>query len=119
MKVRQLNHVAIHVKNVEKSIDFYKNILGLSLMLRPAFDFKGAWFRLGHDQELHIIEGRTEPVVNDRQGAHFALKVDSLASFGEILKVNNIDHYPPKQRPDGLTQLFLIDPDGYFIELSE
>lgn len=119
MRILELNHVAIHVKCVETSIDFYKNVLKLPQLDRPAFDFDGAWFRLGKFQELHIIEGRSDEVVNGRRGAHFALSVDSVEEYLQQLEANNITYFPPKKRPDGILQLFLVDPDGYYIELAE
>ena len=57
----ELNHVAIHVADVERSCHFYANILRLEALPRPGFDFPGAWFRLGPLQELHIIGRREEP----------------------------------------------------------
>ena len=119
MKVNELNHVAIQVENVEKSIFFYENILKLERLPRPAFDFEGAWFALGGYQQLHIIEGRTNEVINARRGAHFALSVDSIDEFRAELDKHEVQYFPPKPRPDGVIQLFLIDPDGYYIELAE
>jgi len=119
MKVSELNHIALHVANVERSSDFYQNVLKLPRLVRPAFDFDGAWFRLGASQELHIIEGRRKDVVNDRRGAHFALSVDSIDEFKVQLEKHQVTFFPPKERPDGIIQLFLVDPDGYYIELAE
>src|SRR5438034_10793520 len=59
MKIYELNHVAIHVKDVEASCKFYASVLRLEPISRPAFTFPGAWFRLGASQELHIIGNRT------------------------------------------------------------
>jgi catechol 2,3-dioxygenase-like lactoylglutathione lyase family enzyme len=119
MIIKELNHVAIAVENVKRSVEFYQKVLQLPQLARPDFDFQGAWFKLGGYQELHIIEGRTKPVVNDRRGAHFALSVDSISEFKTQLDKYNVIYHPPKKRPDGVLQLFLIDPDGYFIELAE
>jgi catechol 2,3-dioxygenase-like lactoylglutathione lyase family enzyme len=47
MKTLQLNHVAIHVADVERSVHFYRDVLQLEPLPRPAFKFPGAWFRLG------------------------------------------------------------------------
>lgn len=55
MKVLQLNHVALHVADVSASVRFYSDVLKLEEIPRPAFRFPGAWFRLGVDQELHLI----------------------------------------------------------------
>ena len=46
MKIRRLDHVAIHVKDVEASSKFYREVLRLEPLPRPMFDFPGAWFRL-------------------------------------------------------------------------
>src|SRR5436190_6512031 len=46
MKHFELNHVAIHVADVEKSCEFYRRGLLLAPMPRTAFTFPGGWFRL-------------------------------------------------------------------------
>ncbi|MEN7548989.1 VOC family protein [Rapidithrix thailandica] len=121
MKVIELNHVAIHVEDVEKSVAFYRDVLGLRPKARPAFDFPGAWFYLGEDHELHIIGIRSKevPVASAPRGAHFALQVDSVDSFAAKFQELAVVHRPIKNRPDGAKQLFLADPDGYYIELTE
>ena len=57
MQVQQLNHVALHVADVETSVGFYRDVMKLPQLPRPAFDLPGAWFRLGPEQELHLIGG--------------------------------------------------------------
>ena len=66
MKILELNHVAIHVADVERSSAFYRDVLRLEMIPRPAFDFPGAWFRLGAAQELHLIGRR----VRGRSAGH-------------------------------------------------
>ena len=51
MKFRELNHVAIHVADVDVSSAFYRDILQLPEIPRPAFSFPGAWFLLGEQQD--------------------------------------------------------------------
>ena len=117
MKIHELNHVAVHVADVARSCAFYRDVLRLEMLPRPAFDFPGAWFRLGTGQELHLI-GRhldTVPPVNGNN--HFALRVDDLAAWEAHLKKAGAEFRPRKLRPDGAAQIFLRDPDGYFIEL--
>ncbi len=117
MKTVELNHVAIHVADVERSCNFYGNVMQLEKLPRPAFDFDGAWFRLGAIQELHIIGNRTLDVVAAPRGNHFALMVDHLDDWESHLRENDIEMYPRRVRPDGAQQLFLHDPDGHAIEL--
>lgn len=119
MEILDLNHVAIHVSDLSASISFYKDKLGLEQIARPDFDFGGAWFRLGTRQELHLIAGRKAPVNSLQRGTHFALQVSAIQKVEDQLKRANVTHNPKKQRPDGTWQIFLQDPDGYFIELCE
>lgn len=116
-----LDHVALYVRDVPTSIYFYENTLMLTLLPRPAFDFPGAWFRLGLSQELHLIGSRTEGenVISGSRSNHFALKVKDLGPWETHLQQKGAAYRPPKARPDGIRQLFLQDPDGYWIELCE
>jgi lactoylglutathione lyase len=117
MKILELNHVAIVVSDVERSRAFYTDVLRLASLPRPAFDFPGAWFRLGTNQELHLIGGRGEAVVAGPRGNHFALQVQDLAAWEQHLENVKGNFQPKKQRPDGAWQIFLRDPDGHYIEL--
>jgi catechol 2,3-dioxygenase-like lactoylglutathione lyase family enzyme len=117
MHILELNHVALHVTDVPRSCVFYHEILKLEPMPRPAFTFPGAWFRLGSQQELHLIGERGDPVHSHHRGNHFALRVDDLAAWETHLRGVGAEFRPPKPRPDGAMQLFLADPDGHVIEL--
>jgi lactoylglutathione lyase len=117
MKIFELNHVAIHVKDVEVSCEFYRRVLQLEPMSRPAFTFPGAWFRLGPQQELHIIGDRTDPVFSHNRGNHFALRVDNLDQWEQHLQKAGAEYRPRKMRPDGAWQIFVRDPDGHSVEL--
>ncbi|MBU6399239.1 MAG: VOC family protein [Verrucomicrobia bacterium] len=117
MKTFELNHVAIHVRDVPASCAFYRTVLLLEPIPRPAFDFPGAWFRLGTEQELHLIGDRAEPVISSHRGNHFALRADDLDAWERHLREQGVEFLPRKHRPDGAQQVFLRDPDGHTIEL--
>ncbi len=104
MKTTQLNHVALHVADVAQSCGFYRDVLLLESLPRPAFDFPGAWFRLGDDQELHLIGDRTEPVHSHNRGNHFALLVDDIDAWESHLIANQVNFFPRRTRPDGAIQ---------------
>src|SRR2546423_1770844 len=105
MTVHELNHVALHVTDVERSSDFYRRVLHLEPIPRPAFDFPGAWFRLGSSQELHLI-GRVSTFSPTNRNNHFALRVDDLDEWARHLK-NVGAAFALQKRPDGASQLFL------------
>lgn len=117
MKILQLNHVALHVADVERSVAFYRDVLRLELIPRPAFSFPGAWFRLGVDQELHLIGGRDTNTQSHSRGNHWALMIDDMDAWEQDLQARGIPHLPRRTRPDGALQIYLVDPDGHYLEL--
>lgn len=117
MKIVELNHVALHVADVERSRQFFRDVMRFEEIARPAFDFPGAWFRLGERQELHLISGRELEARSHNRGNHWALLVDDLDAWEAHLKQVGYPHLPRRRRPDGAGQIFLIDPDGHYLEL--
>ena len=116
MKNLQLNHVAIHVADVPASEKFYREVLQLEAIPRPGFKFPGAWFRLGADQELHLIGDRQLPVHSHNRGNHYALMVDDIDAWERHFQRIGV---PSRRqlRPDGAHQVYVTDPDGHVIEL--
>ncbi len=119
MRLTQLDHVALHVQNLEASCRFYQRVLSLESLPRPDFDFPGAWFRLGTSQELHLIAGRDREVVSSNRGNHYALEVDDLDAWERHLRAHDAEFKGPYHRPDGARQLFVTDPDGHIVELCQ
>ena len=117
MTTLELNHIAIYVTDLKCSTDFYSNVLRLTPIPRPAFNFPGAWFRLGTQQELHLIAELGDPFFKSHPNNHFALKVDNLDEWEEHLEHSGAQFARRKARPDGAWQVFLLDPDGHRIEL--
>ena len=118
MKTTQLNHIALHVADVQKSCDFYEQVLQLQPIPRPAFTFPGAWYRLGEDQELHLIGQRDQPVVGAKsRGNHWALQVDDIDAWEAHLGRIGVEYAPRRVRPDGAYQIYVHDPDGHCLEL--
>ena len=118
MKTTQLNNVALHVADVDKSIQFYSEIMQLKEIPRPGFTFPGAWFLLGVDQELHLIGERDEPVSGAKsRGNHWALMIDDMDAWEAYLQGKGIAYTPRRTRPDGAFQIYVSDPDGHCLEL--
>ena len=117
-----LHHVSLTVTDLERSRRFYRDVLGLREIARPAFDFPGAWFDLGNGQ-LHLIvhaqprslRGTTD--IDSRDG-HVALRIDDYPGMAARLKSHGIAII---EKPDNATpwkQIHLTDPDGNGIELN-
>ncbi len=130
MHIRSLDHASLLVKDVERSRQFYVGVLGMDEVARPDnFSFPGAWFRKGTAQ-IHLIgeveAGRAISLVpvyrNDELAighvTHLAFEVDDLEAAQQHLRSHNIEIVGgPRPRGDGVQQLYVLDPDGYVIEL--
>jgi lactoylglutathione lyase len=121
----KLNHNAIYVVDVQVSAAFYKNIIGLDTIPEPFHDGKHAWFSLGPGVAMHIIQG-AEIRKDYYKNQHTCFSVPSVLAFSERLKRNGIpweDRDGVKMgittRVDGVKQLWLQDPDGYWIEIND
>jgi catechol 2,3-dioxygenase-like lactoylglutathione lyase family enzyme len=119
MKIKQLDHVALHVQDLAASVTFYGQVLGLPTLPRPDFDFEGAWFRIGQTQELHLIADRQLPVHSHSRGTHFAMAVENLSEWDEHLSAAGVPRTEVRLRPDGARQIFVRDPDDHWIELVQ
>ncbi len=113
------NHLALQVKDLEASKKFYGEILGLQPIAVPD-NLKAirGWFKIGPDQQIHLMAGRTVDVTNDRNGSHIAVFVESIDKSEAFLKARTIT-YHAQTRFDGVKQIYFPDPDGYLIELNE
>ena len=120
-----LNHTAIFVKDLKASKSFYENIIGLDTIPEPFHDGRHAWFSIGTGISLHIIQGankRKEYYKNQ----HTCFSVFSVEVFASILSKNNLSWEDVKgtknainTRVDGVKQLWVQDPDGYWVEIND
>jgi catechol 2,3-dioxygenase-like lactoylglutathione lyase family enzyme len=119
MEIKGLDHISLHVVDVQQSINFYGAVMGLIQVQRPDFNFRGAWFSLGNGQTLHLIEGRiTQPHWGSR-GTHIAFVVPDIVIAAAYFEQKGIACTLIKERPDGIKQFFITDPDGYCLEICE
>ena len=114
------NHVALAVKDIRESAKFYREFVGLEPIEVPEhLKTIRAWFKIAPGQELHLLAGRAFPVTNnDPNLAHFSLTIPDADPVEAYLKEKNYP-YLRQKRFDGASQIFIADPDGYFIELNE
>jgi len=118
------SHVTVVVEDLDGAIAFYRDVLGFSLLPRPAEMAPGAWMKLGTAQ-LHIV-------VVDELGPppvgmpHLALHVPAEAWDATIEALQQRDDVvftrEPRSRVDfGRTvrAAFIRDPAGNVLELTD
>ena len=118
------NHIAIMVTDASKSAAFYIKWFHLDTLKSPFPGRTVLWLSLGGDRQLHIITGTKEEVTVSKIN-HIAFSVASLDDFIITLKKGNISYGDIDghagvvvNRPDGVKQIYLHDPDGYLIEVN-
>lgn len=120
-----IDHVALYVVDVKKSAAFYRDIIGLDTIPEPFHDGKHAWFSIGGGAAMHIIEGSTAKK-EYYKNQHNCFRVGSVEAFTQLLRKHNIpweDRDGGKMqittRVDGVKQIWLTDPDGYWVEIND
>jgi len=130
IEIVDLNHVTIVARDVDASRHFYCGVLGFEELPHPAsFTHTTVWFRSG-SAEIHLV---AEPDSTQQPGdapthpegerdwsksRHFALAVADIEAAVDTLHGHDIRIVlGPRDRGDGVTQMFCYDPDGYLIEL--
>ncbi|MGM0541691.1 MAG: VOC family protein [Pseudomonadota bacterium] len=120
-KVLGFDHVTIIVRDARASLEFYQQLLGVSLLDRPDLGFPGYWVDLHAGQSLHIMQldnpnrGTVRPVHGGRD-YHFALRVDSITGYAEKLEALQVTYTASKS---GRKALFIKDLDNNAFELFE
>jgi catechol 2,3-dioxygenase len=125
MKVLALGHVVLKVRSLERSLPFFRDVLGLPLVARAVIrDYPMAFFSIaGNHHDLALLEvGTQAPTAPDEAPglAHVALRIgdtlDQLREARTWLESNGVaidrtvDHHVAQS-------VYVSDPDGNRIEL--
>lgn len=120
-----INHTAVYVIDLKQSANFYSNIIGLDTVPEPFHDGKHKWYSTGPNSMLHIIEGATEKRAYYKN-QHTCFTVPNFNAFLDKLKAVqwSWEDVAGKKnavttRIDGVHQIWLQDPDGYWLEIND
>jgi len=130
MEIKELGHLVLYVRNLERSVHFYRDVLGWRLILGgdtstlpfPAAAFAAPSGRTHHELLLIEVGEQATPIPQGRRVGmyHFGLKVgdsdDELREVVAELQAHGVtilgasDHTVTHS-------LYIADPDGNEIEL--
>jgi len=119
-------HTMIRVSDLEKSLDFYTNVLGMKILRQqdyPGGEFTLAFVGYGDESETAVLEltynwGEHQYDLGDGYG-HIAIEVDDVYQAAEKIreKGGQILREPGPMNAGSTIIAFVADPDGYAIEL--
>src|SRR5512143_3173071 len=124
MKVTKLLHTRYRVDDLERTVRFYKEVLGLEEVRRHKSPRGSELVFLKAPQSEEQIElcryPASGPVKVQPDLTHLAFEVDSLEEFGRHLaKLGLRFSDGPHLRPDGGGIAFIDAPEGYEMELIQ
>ena len=125
MQITSLFHVAIKTADLDATVKFYTEVLGMHLAPRPDFGFPGAW--LGPPDGppiIHIYAGGpalgSDGKVPSRTGAldHVSLMVTGWDDCLKRIEQRGLDWRAALVPRINLWQIFVHDPSGVMLELT-
>lgn len=120
LALRGLDHVSFPVRDLERSVAFYRNVLGLAPIPRPDLPFPGAWLGGAGGIQVHLIVppegaplGSPPPSLNPL-GGHVAF---AIADYDAVVAALHAAGIETLEAGTEVGQLWVRDPDGHLIEL--
>jgi glyoxylase I family protein len=118
MLTNGVHHVSYCVRDLDRSRQFYEQVLGLVRIERPDLGLPGVWYTAGN-VELHLIQtpegvdvgkppGSLSPLAN-----HSAFAVDDYAATLQHFESWRVDVFETTLE---VGQLWVRDPDGNVLE---
>ncbi|MGD8340742.1 MAG: VOC family protein [Gammaproteobacteria bacterium] len=131
MPVTQLEHYLVVSDELERTRDFYCDILGLAVGDRPDLGFAGYWLYLGDVACLHLADRESYTDYKARVGTpvpqqtvdtgaidHIAFNATGFDSTIEMLQSRGLEYRRNDIDDIGLKQLFIQDPNAITLELN-
>jgi lactoylglutathione lyase len=126
--IMRILHTMLRVGNLEKSLDFYCNVLGMKLLRKKDYEsgkFTLAFVGYGDEKDSSVIELTHNWDTNSYDigngYGHIALGVDDIFRTCDQIKSlgGKVTREPGAMKHGSTIIAFVEDPDGYKIELIQ
>lgn len=121
----KFDHMSLVVKDLNETIDFYVKVLGFHKIDDPTGVATIDWIENQTGQQLHFSQGDLSEI-KFTKSVHMSFGVVTLTPFIANLEKLNIayENWPGEQssitiRQDGIRQIYIRDPNGYWIEIND
>lgn len=124
----RLLHTMLRVGNLETSLKFYCEVLGMTLLRQkeyPSGEFTLAFIGYGDEADHTVIEltynwGKEKYELGDAYG-HIAIGVDDIYKTCDEIKARGgkVSREPGPMKHGSTVIAFVEDPDGYKVELIQ
>jgi catechol 2,3-dioxygenase-like lactoylglutathione lyase family enzyme len=127
MVITGLFHIAIKTADLESTIRFYRDVLGMRVAPRPNFATPGAWLACSTPDNRTIIHFYADDAARDETGRfpqgtaaidHVSLMVVGYRDTIDRLKSFGLDWREYIVPDTNLWQIFVYDPSGVQLELT-
>lgn len=114
-----LRHVALNVKNVQETVDFYCTVLGMRIEWQP--DPDNIYLTSGSDNlAIHKLpEGKHPDGIQNLNHIGFIVaRPDDVDQIADRVQVRGMElAQPVKTHRDGARSFYFRDPDGILIQV--
>jgi catechol 2,3-dioxygenase-like lactoylglutathione lyase family enzyme len=129
MPLGTLQHFTIEPSDLERTKEFYCDVLGLENGERPPLDFPGYWLYSGGVATVHlmgtrkpregiVVRGTEKNYEDTGRLDHIAFAATDVEGVRKRLQSKNVEFRESIVPRTGDTQFFLHDPDGVGVELN-
>ena len=119
MTIQRLDHLTIRTRDVARSVQFYRRVLGLTPGYRPAFPgFPGAWLYCDARPVVHLLLDERSVQASGCVD-HIAFAGADLPGFRKKLAELGIAYREIPPAGDVVRhQVFVEDPNGVAVEVN-
>ncbi len=116
--IKSLAHVCIFAKDLDETLRFYTEVLGLE----KAFDFEkdgapfGYYIKLGNNTFIEVFKGKPSEVGGIK---HIAIETDNIEGLIAQIRAHGINVPDKRLGADQSWQFWIQDPNGIDIEFHE
>ena len=123
MALVSFGHAGYVCSDIDRSIDFYTNVLGckVSHEINPP-NRRIVFVQFADGQAIELFSGGTEKTSHGNEYVgflHLCLIIDNARDYLEELKGKGVEVVRERINEDGSGTFFILDPDGNELELMQ